>query len=104
MAVDDPPEFLYHGTASKYIPSIRHSGLLPQLRRYVHLTEYMDTAVKTGLRHGEPVLLKVLSQAMGSDGYVFYRLDNGVWLTKEVPIRYIVEPAPDRAAGLQVDL
>lgn len=60
--------------------------------------------METGLRHGEPVLLKVLSQAMGSDGYVFYRLDNGVWLTVEVPIRYIVGQALDRATGLQVDL
>lgn len=84
-----PPEFLYHGTASKYISSIMHCGLLPKARLYVHLTEDIKVAAMTGSRHGEPIVLKMLSNLMYSDGYIFHRLDNGVWLTKEVPIEYI---------------
>lgn len=84
-----PPEFLYHGTASKYLSSIKHSGLLPKARQYVHLTEDIEAAAMTGSRHGDPIVLKVLSHLMCSEGYVFHRLDNGVWLTKEVPIEYI---------------
>jgi putative RNA 2'-phosphotransferase len=25
---------------------------------------------------------------MAEDGYIFYRAVNGVWLTKEVPVKY----------------
>lgn len=84
-----PPEFLYHGTASKYISSIMHCGLLPKDRLYVHLTEDVHSAIKNGLRHGVPILLKVSSQRMVSDGYPFYHLYNGIWLTKEIPFKYI---------------
>lgn len=84
-----PPEFLYHGTASKYISSIKHCGLLPKARQYVHLTEDFDIAAMTGSRHGKPIVLKVLSHLMYSDEYIFHCLANGVWVTKEVPIEYI---------------
>ena len=84
-----PPEFLYHGTASKYISSINHCGLLPKARQYVHLTDNIEMAVRTGLRHGNPVILKISSCAMYLDGYMIHQLNNGVWLTKEVPIEYI---------------
>lgn len=89
-----PPEFLYHGTASKYISSIKHSGLLPKARQYVHLTEDIEMAEKSGLRHGEPVILKISSHTMFSDNYIFHCLNNGVWLTKEVPFKYITLAIP----------
>lgn len=89
LSNDAPPEFLYHGTATKYISSIENLGLLPRSRQYVHLTENARTAEKTGLRHGEPVVLKVLSHLMFQDGYNFHSLSNGVWLTEKVPVRYI---------------
>lgn len=37
LSIDTPPEFLYHGTATKYISSIENLGLLPRSRQYVHL-------------------------------------------------------------------
>lgn len=89
LSNDTPPEFLYHGTASKYISSIKNHGLLPRSRQYVHLSENIETAEKTGFRHGEPVILKVFSNLMFNEGYTFHCLNNGVWLTKEVPIQYI---------------
>lgn len=89
LSIDTPPEFLYHGTATKYLSSIENLGLLPRSRQYVHLTDNIEIAVRTGLRHGEPVILKISSCAMYLDGYLFYQLNNGVWLTKEVPIEYI---------------
>lgn len=84
-----PPEFLYHGTATKYISSIMHNGLLPKARQYVHLTEDIEVAAMTGSRHGDPIVLKVSSHLMYSEGYIFHHLENGVWLTKEVPTEYI---------------
>jgi len=34
----EPPSFLYHGTASRFIKSIRASGLKKQDRQHVHLS------------------------------------------------------------------
>ena len=89
LAPEEPPESLYHGTASKYLSSIKQSGLIAKARQYVHLTEDIDMAIKTGRRHGKSVLLKILTHKMDADGYVFYHLSNGVWLTDEVPLQYI---------------
>lgn len=89
LSNDTPPEFLYHGTAVKYISSIENLGLLPRSRQYVHLTDNIEMAVRTGLRHGEPVILKISSLMMSRDGFLFHHLNNGVWLTKEVPIKYL---------------
>lgn len=88
LPVVQPPEYLYHGTGEKYIESILKIGLLPKSRLYVHLSEQYETAVNVGTRHGKPVVLLVRSAEMKRDGYTFYRSVNGVWLTREVPVRY----------------
>ena len=91
LAQVTPPEFLWHGTGEKYVESINRSGLIPKSRLYVHLSQDYDTAVKVGTRHGKPVIYKVLAKEMARDGYLFYRSVNGVWLTKEVPVKYLEE-------------
>jgi len=85
-----PPLRLLHGTALKYIESIRQNGLKSKARQYVHLAEDKDLAIKTGSRHGQAVLLVIDSQSMFNDGYNFYRTGNGTWLTTVVPVQYIV--------------
>ena len=85
----EPPEYLYHGTGEKYRNSIDKEGLKPKSRLYVHLSADTDTAINVGRRHGRPVIYRVSSGAMQKAGYEFYRSVNGVWLTKEVPARYI---------------
>ena len=84
-----PPEELWHGTATKYEASIDEQGLIPKSRLYVHLSKDRETAVKVGQRHGKPVLYIVKAGEMSRDGYKFYLSKNGVWLTKEVPVRYL---------------
>lgn len=86
-----PPEFLYHGTGRKYVNSINKQGLIPKSRLYVHLSNDKETAVNVGKRHGEAVVYLVKSEEMYRNGYKFYRSVNGVWLTKEVPIKYMEE-------------
>lgn len=86
----EPPLRLVHGTALKYIDSIRNYGLKSKSRQYVHLTEDKDLAIMTGSRHGQAVLLEINSLAMFNDGYNFYHTNNGTWLTAEVPIQYIL--------------
>ncbi len=84
-----PPEILYHGTATKYEEAIDREGLIPISRLYVHLSGDEETARKVGARHGKPVLYRIRSGQMHQDGYTFYRSVNGVWLTKEVPVKYM---------------
>lgn len=84
-----PPNILYHGTADKYLKSIMKNGLQSQSRLYVHLSQTIDTAIKVGKRHGNPVLIIVDTKAMYEDGYKFFKSQNNVYLTKEVPVEYL---------------
>lgn len=85
----EPPKYLYHGTGEKFRESIDAEGLKPKSRIYVHLSEDIETATKVGNRHGKPVVYRVFAGWMHKEGFIFYRSVNGVWLTKEVPTKYI---------------
>ena len=84
-----PPEMLYHGTGEKFVSSIDQRGLIPKSRLYVHLSGDIETALKVGMRHGNPVIYRVKSAEMYEMGLKFYRSVNGVWLTKAVPNQYL---------------
>lgn len=84
-----PPSILYHGTSETFIPSIMNEGLKPMTRQYVHLTADKETAYNVGIRRRKPVVLLVDCEKMHSDGYEFYISENDIWLTKEVPVKYI---------------
>lgn len=85
----EPPEYLYHGTGEKYVESINQDGLIPKSRLYVHLSKDIKTAENVGKRHGKEVVYRINSGQMYRDGYKFYLSKNGVWLTKEVPVKYL---------------
>ena len=85
----EPPMILWHGTGEKFVASIDEQGLIPKGRLYVHLSQDKETAFKVGTRHGKPVLYMVKAADMFKDGYKFYLSKNGVWLTKEVPVKYL---------------
>ena len=57
-----PPEFLYHGTATRFIESIRN-----------------------------PVVLKIKALLMHEQGFKFCQAENGVWLVKLVPAAFTTE-------------
>ena len=84
-----PPEFLWHGTAKKYVDSINAIGLIPKSRLYVHLSKDIETAITVGKRHGKVVIYQIASKQMYDNGYKFYLSKNGVWLTKNVPDIYL---------------
>lgn len=84
-----PPELLYHGTAERFLESIMKEGLVPKSRLYVHLSKDVETAEKVGKRHGKPAVLKIETGKMAEDGFKFYLSENGVWLTKAVPPKYL---------------
>lgn len=84
-----PPAVLYHGTCTKNLESIYKNGILRGARLYVHLSKDKETALKVGSRHGTPFVLEVDCKQMSKDGFKFYLSHNGIWLTEEVPSKYI---------------
>lgn len=84
-----PPEFLYHGTATRFLESILQEGLLPRSRQYVHLSQDEQTALAVGQRHGKPVVLKIKASLMQEQGLKFFQAENDVWLAEKVSIEYI---------------
>ncbi|MEM9930109.1 MAG: RNA 2'-phosphotransferase [Bacteroidota bacterium] len=84
-----PPAVLYHGTATRAVPSIKKTGLRSQQRQHVHLSLELETAVAVGGRHGKPIVFQVDAAGMARDGYTFFCSDNGVWLTASVPPKYL---------------
>jgi putative RNA 2'-phosphotransferase len=85
----EPPEYLFHGTAMRFLPAIREQGLVKGRRHHVHLSADVATARQVGGRHGRVVVLKVHTGAMHRDGYAFYLSENGVWLVDAVPPPYL---------------
>ena len=87
-----PPETLWHGTAEKYLGSIRAQGLVKGSRHHVHLSPTAETASAVGRRHGRLVLLEVAAGRMHREGVEFFLTPNGVWLTDRVPVAYLTFP------------
>lgn len=84
-----PPAVLYHGTSTRYLDVVMDDGIKPMSRHYVHLSSDYDTAIDVGARHGKVAVLEIDTATMAVDGLRFYQADNGVWLTKHVPPKYI---------------
>ena len=87
-----PPRSLYHGTSAESYEKIKKTGLSKMNRLHVHLTDNKETAYKVGKRYSkdkQPIILEIDSAAMYTDGYKFYLSENGVWLTDNVPVKYI---------------
>ena len=85
----EPSEYLYHGTVAKFLESIKKEGLQKMSRQHVHLSKDRETAIKVGSRRGVAQILTVRSGEMFKDGFKFYLSENNVWLTDEVPAKYI---------------
>jgi putative RNA 2'-phosphotransferase len=86
-----PPETLFHGTATRFLASIRAEGLLPGSRHHAHLSADAVTATAVGQRHGKPVVLKIDALRMHGQGFKFFVSDNAVWLTERVPASFLHE-------------
>lgn len=86
-----PPEFLYHGTATRFVEPIKKQGLISGQRHHVHLSELIATATDVGKRYGIPHIFIVNAKQMVADGYIFFQSENNVWLTEKVPARYLTD-------------
>lgn len=87
---EKPPKVLYHGTAGRFVDSIRREGLLPKGRQYVHLSQDIETAYSVGKRYdNKPCILKINAEAAWNSGVKFYFGNEKVWLADTVPSEYI---------------
>ena len=89
-----PPSTLYHGTGHQTAPIIAHEGLRKMRRHHVHLSGDRETARIVGARHGRPVIFTVQAAAMTQAGHIFFRSENGVWLTEAVPPEFLKSTDP----------
>ncbi|ELR99198.1 RNA 2'-phosphotransferase [Gloeocapsa sp. PCC 73106] len=89
LSPQEPPEFLFHGTATRFLDSILAKGLIGMKRQYVHLSIDESTALKVGKRHGKPVILLIKAGDLYRAGFTFFLVENGVWLTESVPPNFI---------------
>lgn len=89
LAAQKPPEILYHGTGEKSVSSILEIGLEKRSRQQVHLSQDIETAIKVGQRHGKPFVFIVFAEQMYNANFKFFISDNGVWLTDNVPSKYL---------------
>ncbi len=85
----EPPNFLFHGTAERNINSIKEKGITKGERHHVHLSLDERTAMNVGMRYGKPVVLTVDARKMYENSHLFFLTENGVWLTEHVPTIYI---------------
>ena len=58
-------------------------------RQHVHLSPDIETAMNVGSRRGKPIILTIKAVAMHEAGYLFYKSENGVWLTEQVTSEFI---------------
>jgi len=88
-----PPDVLYHGTSRRFLTPILKEGLKKMNRNHVHLSSNVETAISVGSRHDRRytgvIILVIDVKGMLRAGHVFYRSDNGVWLTDNVPAEYL---------------
>jgi putative RNA 2'-phosphotransferase len=86
-----PPNILYHGTAERFLESIKAKGILSMNRRYVQLSQDICTAFNVGGRHGKAIVLVIDTAKMVSVGYKFWLSENNVWQSNTIPWKYVVD-------------
>jgi putative RNA 2'-phosphotransferase len=91
-----PPEALYHGMAERFLPAALKEGLKHGPWQFVPMSIDVETAATVALPAGQrrEVVLRVAAAQMHSEGFQFFLAENGVWLTKDVPPRYISRVKP----------
>ncbi len=90
----DPPAQLFHGTSPQAWAVIRHSGMRPMGRQYVHLSVDRATAEQVGRRKSAtPVILAVQAARAHETGTRFWQGNDAVWLAYYVAADFIAEVA-----------
>lgn len=84
--ITTPLELCVHGTYTKFIKSIKESGLNKMARTHIHMATGFpdDSKVISGARGSSDVFIIIDTEKALNDGIEFYRSANGVILTEGV--------------------
>ena len=92
----EPPAIRYHGTPRRNLSLIRHSGLKPMSRQYVHLSARPEMAHQVGRRRdAQPVILTIRAAQAHAAGISFGTPSGGqdeVYLAESLPPEFIDFP------------
>ncbi len=87
---DNIPEKLYFQTSKDEESLVREAGIMPADKSWVHLSGSFRKAYLSGLYHiDDPYALEIDARSMMQDGYMVYRANSEIYITKEVPSKYI---------------
>ena len=85
-----PPQVLYHGTSRESAKRILIEGLKRMDRQYIHLSPQIEEAERVGKRKdSKPILLRVDAKLAYQNGVSFYKGNDKIWLSDEIPAEFI---------------
>jgi putative RNA 2'-phosphotransferase len=84
-----PPEILFHGTSDDAYELIWKHGLHPMDRYFLHLTTDREYALRVGEAKGNACLWSVKAQQAFESGIIFRKANSHVWLTSEIPPKFL---------------
>ena len=84
------PEKLYYPTTLEEVDIVLEVGLKPSDRKMVHLSKGIGDAVNAGrVRTENPIILEVDAQGATEDGILIQKAGKTVYLTTDVPPKYL---------------
>jgi putative RNA 2'-phosphotransferase len=85
-----PPTVLFHGTSSRLIKQIKHEGLKPGKRQYVHLSVDEETAMLVAKRkEGISIIIIIQANKAYQNGIKFYQGNKTTWLADYISPDYL---------------
>ncbi|KAA0007023.1 MAG: RNA 2'-phosphotransferase [Thermoplasmata archaeon] len=85
-------KYLYHGTTRQAANKILKEGLKPMKRKKVHLSPSIEQAMKVGMRRARnPVILRIDAESAIREGIIFEKANELVYLSGEIPPKFISE-------------
>jgi len=88
--VIEPPEELYVGMPRNQSGMARSTGLQPDGRQYVHLTDDREEAVQVGQRRGQEAdVIVVRAREAAAAGIRFHKATEGLFLSGPIPATYL---------------
>ncbi|MEM0144398.1 MAG: RNA 2'-phosphotransferase [Thermoplasmata archaeon] len=87
---DDIPSKLYYAIDPQEEEFIKEIGIKPGERRWIHLSKTYEEAYIAGLhRTDDPIIIEVNVDEAKNDGIEFYKATKTIYITKEIPPKYI---------------
>ncbi len=86
----DIPDELFYPSTKEELDILMETGLKPSDRKHVHLSKAFENAMEAGrVRDPFPVIMRIDTKTMIADGLVVKKAGTTVYLTDDVPPKYI---------------